>query len=124
MAAQRQGAAQLGAIVESDEDEHGGGGAPFGGGYDSCYGEGQDAASSSDVPQAFSHFTWSVSNAEVLICDLQARRYTPVPPPSPADGCSSTARTAIPGITMHAICSPRCTTLPAGGQHGTASEGR
>ena len=47
-------AAALGAIAESDEDE-----------------DDAEATRDADVPQCFSHFTWSVTNGELLVCDLQ-----------------------------------------------------
>ena len=49
--------AGLGAILESDEDEDAG--------------ESAGAICDVDVPQCFSHFTWSVTSGELLVCDLQ-----------------------------------------------------
>ena len=66
-AAAGAGAAGLGAIQEDDgeeeeEEEAGGGGSG---------GAQGGPASIRDVPQCFSHFSWSVTNGGTLVCDLQ-----------------------------------------------------
>jgi hypothetical protein len=50
----------LGAIHEDEDDE--------GGGADD---EDGDVVDDMDIPQCFSHFTWSVTDGDVLVCDLQ-----------------------------------------------------
>jgi hypothetical protein len=65
--------ASLGAITEGgsdeeSEDEHSSGGG-VGGGGDGSVGSGGDAVD--EVPQCFSHFTWSVTSGKKLVCDIQ-----------------------------------------------------
>ena len=56
----KKAAASMGAILEEDEDEEEDDGDGGGAGVTVL-----------DVPQCFSHFTWSVTDGDLLVCDLQ-----------------------------------------------------
>lgn len=56
-------AANLGAIAESDEEEE-----------EDAYGEVIEKGTTEQVPQAFSHFTYEVTERQKLVCDLQVRK--------------------------------------------------
>jgi hypothetical protein len=60
----QRAAAGLGAIHEDDEE---------GDGEDEEDEDGaeDDAVRDADIPQCFSHFTWSVTDGDILVCDLQ-----------------------------------------------------
>ena len=55
-------AADLVAIAESDEEE------------EDEEGEAIEKGSTEQVPQAFSHFTYEVTERKKLVCDLQVRK--------------------------------------------------
>lgn len=63
--------AGLGAIAEDEEDYGSEEEDYFDEYYDGFPAPGQQAALSDLVPQAFSHFTWVVTNGKKLVCDLQ-----------------------------------------------------